>query len=229
MRTVAHREEIESASAKTTSLSSAVAGVRARMDRIARGARAIVHNGSLGQLIVLLTLAAVFVGALALLASLLLLGGEFVGLVTLLLVFIAFLALGIGSMGWHLLETPATQLEFEDDGPLGMSFHRLSPQLQNVIREARYAADRIRTRSRSSFDVTSVVWGWLREVRELRAEDQVFLKERGIVLAELERAIRHFNTERADLDARALLRSFEDHVLGDGTEDPMRRGGHTSG
>jgi len=68
---VAHREEIESASAKTTSLSSAVAGVRARMDRIARGARAILHNGSLGQLIVLLTLGAVFVGALALLASLL--------------------------------------------------------------------------------------------------------------------------------------------------------------
>jgi hypothetical protein len=188
-----------------------------------RGARAVVRHASVGQLVVLVVFGALGLGATGLLLRSGLNLEHDTGLVVLLLAFIGVVVLGVAAMGWHLNETPATELEFEER-PLRMAFEVLSPGLQTVIREARFADDRIRTRARTAWDVDRVMSPWLALIGDLGVRDRAVLEDRGVVLSELRRAADHFDETRYLLDARALLRAVEDRLLGDGAEHPMRRG-----
>jgi len=112
-----------------------------------------------------------------------------------------------------------------DDRPLGPAFHALSLPLQAIVRRTRDAEHKVRTRAKTAIDVLDIMTPWLVEVEMLGTDDRTVLKELGIVLADLEHAVHHFDPERSPPAAQALLRSFDERILGYDGGDPMRRGG----
>lgn len=191
--------------------------------------RAIIRNGSWGQLLVLFGIGTVIIGGLVLLGSLVLDGGGNAGPVVFLLIFICVFVVGIHAMGRHLMQTPVAEVRLDDeppvDPPLGPSLEALAPPIQALVRGARDARDKIRTRAESAIDVLDIVTPWLVQLELLEDGDRAMLEERGVVLADLEHEVHHFDPERAPLDAQALLRSVDERILGYVADDPMRREG----